>query len=562
MLNRFSQSSISASQLEQLEDRKLMSASYDIGINLNDNASASVAKLSPVLKNLGVKTVRLWTSVSNFNNHAMQGSLQRAIDYSNAGFNVTMEIHTDNGVVPNPSAVKGWFQWAMSNSALRNAVDQWEIGNEPDHYEYWRGSLASYVSNFLKPAYEALSPYNEDVISAGPSWNVEDVRTMINAGMLNYTDYVGFHPYASGVSGVTKSVNAINALVAGRKPIAATEWNVRGYEGDKTSWAAAVEDVFPTIKAGFALNYYFAAKTQNSMAGPGGILTSSFTPNQPFYNAFATFKNSGSTTTPSPGTGGNTASGTASISGTLFNDGDADGVRDANEGVTGSRQVFLDTDGDGKLDAGEKSVWSNSAGVYTFTGLSKGTYNVSRVFPSGYKLSNNSKGYVATTVAVGQKVTGVNLGTTDGKSSTGNTGGSTGGSTGNTGGNTDTGSTDSTIPAVTAINLVNTATGAVIQSFSLPLLKKNPVIVLSELPASYAFVAVGTTGTKSMVLSALGKKFTEETAPYAFFGESNGNLTSFSAKRGQNYTLGATAYSGDNATGTKSATSYVTFLFV
>ena len=100
----------------------------------------------------------------------------------------------------------------------------------------------------------------------------------------------------------------------------------------------------------------------------------------------------------------------AKITGTVFNDTDKDGVFDGNESNSGVRTVFIDTNGNKKLDSGEKSTQSNASGVYSFTGLNAGTYKITRVFPSGYKLSNNSNGYLSITVSAGQTTTGVNLG--------------------------------------------------------------------------------------------------------------------------------------------------------
>ncbi|MGC4032452.1 MAG: SdrD B-like domain-containing protein [Tepidisphaeraceae bacterium] len=410
MLNRSNAQAKPFRAIEDLESRRLMTSTYDIGINMNDGASATVPKVVPILKSLGVKTLRLWTSISDFNTHSMNGVLKRAVDYSNAGFDIDLIVQTGSGKMQSTTAVAGWFQWAMSQPSLKAAVDQWEIGNEPDHDEYWQGTLSQYVSNFLKPAYEVLHANGEEVISAGPSWNAQDVQKMIDAGMLDYCDYVGFHPYAKGVSGVVKSITAINDVVAGRKPIAATEWNVRGLESNKTAWAQAVQDVYPYIKAGFDLNYYFAMKVQDSMAGPAGILTSSLTPNQPFYNAFATFSGADPV---DPSTGGNTpTSVTGKLTGTLWEDADADGVKDSTEAVTGSRVVYIDDNANGTLDSGEKSTTSDASGVYTFNSLTAGTYKVTRVFPAGYKLSNNSAGYVTATVTAGGTTSGVNLGTT------------------------------------------------------------------------------------------------------------------------------------------------------
>jgi hypothetical protein len=99
-----------------------------------------------------------------------------------------------------------------------------------------------------------------------------------------------------------------------------------------------------------------------------------------------------------------------SISGVLWNDSDADGIFDGSESASGVRQVFIDTNGNKKLDAGELSTYSDSTGKYKFSNLNAGTYKVTRVFPSGYKLSNNSLGYVTVSLASGQNKTGVNLG--------------------------------------------------------------------------------------------------------------------------------------------------------
>ena len=82
---------------------------------------------------------------------------------------------------------------------MRKAVDRWEIGNEVDSANYFKGTLKQYVSNFLKPASDELHVAGEKVVSAGVSWNPEDVKEMIGYGMLDMVDYVGFHPYARGV---------------------------------------------------------------------------------------------------------------------------------------------------------------------------------------------------------------------------------------------------------------------------------------------------------------------------------------------------------------------------
>ena len=144
--------------------------------------------------------MRLWAGVSDVNQHTMLDAMQRAIDYHNAGFDVTLTVNLDDKSVPNAAAVKSWFQWAASNKALDAAVSRWEIGNEVDSKTYFDGTLQQYVTNYLAPAYQALHAAGEQVVSAGVSWNPQDIQTLINDGVLNYCDDIGFHPYANGVA--------------------------------------------------------------------------------------------------------------------------------------------------------------------------------------------------------------------------------------------------------------------------------------------------------------------------------------------------------------------------
>lgn len=106
---------------------------------------------------------------------------------------------------------------------------------------------------------------------------------------------------------------------------------------------------------------------------------------------------------------------TRSISGTLFNDSNANGIfePEAGETVTGVRTVFLDQNRNGKLDSGEPRTSSDSQGRFTFSKLAAGTYYVSRVFPKGYRMSNNTAGYLTVTLAAGQTVTDIQIGTTN-----------------------------------------------------------------------------------------------------------------------------------------------------
>ncbi|MBC7783735.1 MAG: hypothetical protein H7144_07835 [Burkholderiales bacterium] len=279
---------LSTCVLEQMEPRQLMASStLSMGININD-ASTRMTKLAiPQLKALGVKSVRVWINPGSFNKRINNPVMLRAAAYKKAGFDVMAEVAAPNGSVTNPAAVKAWFKWAVSKPAWKNAIDRWQIGNEPDHKADWRGSMSQYVNLFLKPAAEALHAAGEKVVSAGPSWNPQDVSSMIKAGMLNHVDYVGYHPYSNSVKLATQRIAELKAVVGGRKPLVASEWNIRGLEGNKSAWANAVKAIFPTIRGNFAFNYYFGLiQKKSTKAGPGGVLTSGGGKTQ-FYQALA-----------------------------------------------------------------------------------------------------------------------------------------------------------------------------------------------------------------------------------------------------------------------------------
>ena len=122
--------------------------------------SASTA--IPMLQQLGSKAVRLWYSVGNWSDRSINSwDLSMVQQYNNAGYTVTLAINNPN--VPDYNTAKGLYS-TLANSQLKNYVDYWEVGNEPNMYEFWHGSLQQFVTNNMRPAYEALHAVGEKVI--------------------------------------------------------------------------------------------------------------------------------------------------------------------------------------------------------------------------------------------------------------------------------------------------------------------------------------------------------------------------------------------------------------
>jgi hypothetical protein len=91
----------------------------------------------------------------------------------------------------------------------------------------------------------------------------------------------------------------------------------------------------------------------------------------------------------------------AVASGTVFNDLDADGVKDGGEGSLVGWTVFADADKDGILDAGEVSSISDSKGNYVLT-VPAGSYHVRQVLGSGYRVTSPASGFYDVTLVAGQ----------------------------------------------------------------------------------------------------------------------------------------------------------------
>lgn len=99
-----------------------------------------------------------------------------------------------------------------------------------------------------------------------------------------------------------------------------------------------------------------------------------------------------------------------SISGTLFEDADADGKLDTGEAAIGGFTIYIDANNNGSLDGGETSTITNGKGAYTFSNLDPGTYVIRPVIPTGYRVTTVN--FYSVTLAARQNVTGRNFGMT------------------------------------------------------------------------------------------------------------------------------------------------------
>lgn len=101
-----------------------------------------------------------------------------------------------------------------------------------------------------------------------------------------------------------------------------------------------------------------------------------------------------------------------SITGTVFNDLNVDGIRQAADKGLGGRKVFVDANGNGVLDKGEVFARTDSHGNFALRGLPAGTYTIREALPRGARNTMPSGGVYTVTLADGQVVTGQDFGET------------------------------------------------------------------------------------------------------------------------------------------------------
>jgi Ca2+-binding RTX toxin-like protein len=102
-------------------------------------------------------------------------------------------------------------------------------------------------------------------------------------------------------------------------------------------------------------------------------------------------------------------SATGSISGTMFNDLNGDGVHQSNEPRLAGWGVYLDQNDNGKFDAGDIRVFSDSNGNYKFPNLPAKTYYVRQNTPAGWQHTNKTPFPYVIHLAAGQNVTNENI---------------------------------------------------------------------------------------------------------------------------------------------------------
>ena len=492
--------------IENLEKRQLYSG---LGINANQVNATNYGPMVNMLRETGTNDVRLWYGFSTYQERSLANIAKYAQKFHHDGFNVTLVVSPRNGRHGTYDETQGFIQYLVDQPELKNSVDYWELGNEPGSQHYWRGTVADFTTDFLIPGAKVLQAAGEKVISGAPAWNPEEVQTMVNNGMLRYVDYVGFHPYSHNIGQLKSKIARLREIV-GDKPLAGTEWNMRGHENDsgKQAWASDVENMAPVIRANFAISHYFAATVQDSMAGPGGVLTVSGKPNRPFYNSWFAVANAGQVVTPPPDTGGNDDD---------DDKGDDDGKTpdtDTDNGGDNGGSKGDDTSKDGDDDhTGSTGGTTDGGGRPTTPAKPRPTKDGDDDYTDGNGLDGDDDEPAATPAPSRPPVIVIP-------------------------------------PAIGSLSLLNTSRDRVIRPYAV-LSGVVTVDLATTGTTNLSVLASANNKTGSVRFTFNGSKMVDNDGTFTLFGENGSDLKGADFSPGRVYALTAQAFSGANATGTE-----------
>ena len=98
------------------------------------------------------------------------------------------------------------------------------------------------------------------------------------------------------------------------------------------------------------------------------------------------------------------------LSGSKWNDLDADGVRDVGESGLEGWTIYLDDNGNGVLDDGEISTVTDADGNYSFTDLDAGSYVVAEVLQPGWEQTHPTDGFHTVNLDPGDAIADLDFG--------------------------------------------------------------------------------------------------------------------------------------------------------
>jgi hypothetical protein len=235
-----------------------------------------------------VNAVRLWGNFE-YGKFVQRNWMNAAKQYHNLGFHVTLVLQEEQ--VPTYEQAKAYFSFAVAQPGIADAVDRWEILNEPNFGSYWKGTYTQYVRNVLKPAYEVLKANGETVVGAAPGVFTDAAQYLKDAGYLNYVDFANYHPYGDTAEEQIARIEQVKRIFAG-KPLTLTEWNLMPYISTHKKWTDELKEVRSYITRNVESAFYYHFTFTSDWASTGALFKNDaggYQPNGIFYETYDGF---------------------------------------------------------------------------------------------------------------------------------------------------------------------------------------------------------------------------------------------------------------------------------
>lgn len=250
---------------------------YGVAWGLGDYGQNNI-KIINLLKDAGIKWVSIifrWDEVENEKNN-FNLEFHRFISkmFKEKNINLVAKVMAtpkwaNNGRGQNvPPADLKDFKIFLEKivSDFKGDIKYWQIWNEPDIPEFWKGTPHEYVE-LLKVGYQVVKTGCNDckVLSAGLNGNGEKyLKLLIDDNFHKYCDIISFHPYASTPEASLIRAKSFMKILNSKninKPVWFTEigWQTGGWKGGPR--IVANEEIKASyLKQAFSLLSPFAEK--------------------------------------------------------------------------------------------------------------------------------------------------------------------------------------------------------------------------------------------------------------------------------------------------------------
>ena len=243
---------------------------------------APIALAGPAFQKLGVPCLRNMIWLDSWEDIPGAGASDSFKLFADLGFEITATV-TCAKPPKTTSQVSNVFD--RLHDEYGRVVKCFQVGNEPNLKKYWEpADLRLFVEMILVPASKALRRRGATILGPAISEDITKFKSLVKLGMCNWIDEADIHPYQ-------KTADAHNAILAmakdaiGTMPLNATEWNIHSVaEKWPAEFPKLVVGANQYLKRAF---YYRSTLRADRPAGKQALFKTDWTPNEPYYSAFA-----------------------------------------------------------------------------------------------------------------------------------------------------------------------------------------------------------------------------------------------------------------------------------